>query len=83
MANLWIVDIMSVIFLMSTQEFGSTVMMPISQKSVNSRKGIKVERVANQKKRKLITGSKYKLFVVYIRTNHLIESSLSSLPIIH
>ena len=67
--TIWIVEIMSVMFLMPTQEFGGTVMMPISQKLVIFQKGYIQDRVTNQQqqKRKMMSGSKEILFVVYIR----------------
>ena len=67
-----IVVIMSVIFFKAAQEFGGTVMMIISLKLVIYQKGFVIERVTkNQKERKMISGSKDVLFVVYIRTIHL------------
>ena len=60
---------MSVTFLISTQEFGGVLMMPISEISVISQKGFILEKVTNkQKKRKLMSGSKEILFMVYIIT---------------
>ena len=47
MATHWIVVIMSVIFLISAQEFGGTVMMTISLKLVIYQKGFIIERLTN------------------------------------
>ena len=63
----WIVDIMSVIFLIPKNEFGGNVMMKISLKLVLYQQGFIFERVI----KKLMSGSTYVLFVVNIRTSHL------------
>ena len=44
MVTHWIVDIMSVLFLVPTQEFGDTVLMTISLKLMIYRKGFILER---------------------------------------
>ena len=51
MATLWIVDIMSVMFFISTEELCGIVMIPISQKLVIFQKGFILERVKNQPKK--------------------------------
>ena len=67
MATHWIVDIMSVIVLLPTQEFGDTAMMTISLKLVIYQKGFILERVT----KKVMSDSTDLLFLVYIRTSHL------------
>ena len=79
MANHWIVDIMSVMFLMPTQEFGGTVVMTISLKLVIYQKGFIMERFTE---RKVMSVSIDVLFVVYIRTSHMTKYS-SNISIIH
>ena len=54
MESHWIVVIMSVMFLISAHEFGGTVMMKISLKSVIYQKGFIIETLTNQQKRKEI-----------------------------
>ena len=48
----WFVVIMSVIFLISAQEFGGIVMMTISLKLVIYQKGFIIERLTNSQKRR-------------------------------
>ena len=48
MATHWIVDIMSVMSLMPTEEFGGTVMMKISLKLVIYQKGFILERATKK-----------------------------------
>ena len=68
-ATLWIVEIISVMFLILAHEFGGIVMMPISQKLAIYQKRFILERATNQlKKRKLMSGSKDIFPVVYIIT---------------
>ena len=52
MANHWIVEIMSVMFLMTTQEFGGTMMMTISLKLMIYQKGFILERVTKKMEEK-------------------------------
>ena len=73
MATHLIVDIMSVMFLMQTNEFGGNVMMAISLKLVIYLKGFILERVT--KKKNGMSGSTDVLFFVYIRTSHLTKYS--------
>ena len=62
MVTLWIVKIMSVMFLMPTQEFGGTMMMPISLKLVFLTEGVYI-----RKRHKKKSGPDKILSVVYIR----------------
>ena len=48
MATHWIVEIMLVMFLMLTQEFGGTVMMTLSLKLLIYQKGFILERVTKK-----------------------------------
>ena len=83
MATHWIVVIMSVMFLISAQEFGGTVMMTISLKLVIVPKGVyyKETKSLSRNKNKLMQGSTDVLFVVYIRTSHLKKIALIYLRI--
>ena len=51
MVTYWIVEIMPVMILMPTQEFGGTVMMKISLKLVILPKGVILERVTKNNKK--------------------------------
>ena len=73
MVTLWIVEIISVMFLIQAQEFGGTVMMKINNISDLS-EGVYIRDIQKKEKRKVMSSSKYILFVVYIRTSHLIVS---------
>ena len=76
MATYWIVDIMSVIFLMPTQEFGDTVTMTISPKLVILPKVVYIiESNRETKRKKVMSGSTYLLFVFYIITSHITKYS--------
>ena len=57
MVTHWIVEILSVMFLMSTYEFCGAVMMTISLKLVIYQKGFNIERLTNSPKIKI---SEYK-----------------------
>ena len=75
-ATHWIVDIMSAIFLMTTQEFGGTVKITISLKLAIYQKGFILEKVIEkQEEKKVIPGSKDVLFFLYIRKSHLTKYS--------
>ena len=52
MAYHWVVVIMTVMFLMTAQEFGGIAMMTISQKLVIYQKGFIIERLTNPQKGK-------------------------------
>ena len=64
----WIVEIVSVMFMMPTQEFGVTLMMTISLKLVIYQKGFILERLTQNI---LMSGSPDVLFIFYIITIHL------------
>ena len=68
---------MSVMFLILSQEFGGTVMMPISLKLVILPKGVyyRETQKLTKNKNKLMQGSTDVLFVLYIRTSHLSKHS--------
>ena len=51
MVTIFIVDNMSVMFLISTQDFDGIVMTPISQKLVVFQKGFKLEKSQTNKKK--------------------------------
>ena len=72
MVTHYIVENMSVMFLMTTHECSGTVMMIISLKLVIYQKGFILERV-NFKK--VMSVSKDVLFVLYMLTNHLTKYS--------
>ena len=63
--------------LMSAQEFGGTVMMAISLKLVILPKGVYYRETHKhmKNKNKMMAGSTYVLFVVYIRTSHMTKHS--------
>ena len=77
MATHWIVRITSVMFLIATKGFGSTVMMTILLKLVIYQKGFNIERLTNPRKKKeyLMMRSSKVLFFVYIRTSHFTKHS--------
>ena len=65
MATHWIVVIMSVMFLIAAQEFGGTVMMTISLKSVIFQKGFIIERLTKPQKNYLMQFST-NIFLLFI-----------------
>ena len=75
MVTHWIVEIMSVMFLMPTQEFGGTMMMTISLKLVILPKEVYIIKSHKKKPTEVMSGSIYILFLVYIITNNLTKYS--------
>ena len=75
MVTLWIVDIISVMFLISTQEFGGIVMILISRKLVICLKGFILKRVSNQQKKGNLCKYLKTYCLWFIITEHLIVSS--------
>ena len=69
----WIVEIMELVFLMPTNEFGVTLMMMISLKLVIFQK-VYILDMVTKNMNKLLSGSGKMLLAIHIRTGHNIAS---------
>ena len=65
METRWIIDIMSVMFLMQTQEFGGTVMIKISLKLVILPKGVYIRDSHKKKKQINVSINRCIIFCLY------------------
>ena len=70
MATPFIIEMMSVMFLIPTQEFGGTVMMTISLKLVICQKGFILERSTKKQKTKIKLCQSQQMYYYFLYQNN-------------